>query len=327
VTFIVNDRAALRAITVSIAAVERDTGLSKDTLRVWERRYGFPAPQRDTFGERAYPLDQIEKLRTIKRLLDSGHRPGRIVGLDMAALQSISESLSPAPYRAGGAAQLDLRVYMDLIKAHDADGLQRALGQAGMRMGVAALVCDVIAPLNVMVGDAWIRGMLEVFEEHMYTECVHVALRLAITNAPAASASASPRVLMTTLPQEPHGLGLLMAQTMLSLEGCHCLSLGTQTPILDIVLAATAHRSEVVALSFTASQNPNTVVNGLAELRQKLAPGVAIWVGGSCPVLRKKQLDGIDVVNDLRGIGAFVDSWRARRSNSAREPCHPSLAL
>ena len=27
-----------------ISAVERETGLSKDTLRVWERRYGFPQP-------------------------------------------------------------------------------------------------------------------------------------------------------------------------------------------------------------------------------------------------------------------------------------------
>src|SRR5271165_2475103 len=35
-----------------IAAVERDTGLSKDTLRVWERRYRFPLPLRDTSGER-----------------------------------------------------------------------------------------------------------------------------------------------------------------------------------------------------------------------------------------------------------------------------------
>jgi hypothetical protein len=25
-----------------ISAVERETGLSKDTLRMWERRYGFP---------------------------------------------------------------------------------------------------------------------------------------------------------------------------------------------------------------------------------------------------------------------------------------------
>ncbi|MGZ8253883.1 MAG: MerR family transcriptional regulator, partial [Burkholderiaceae bacterium] len=61
-----------------IAAVERDTGLSKDTLRVWERRYGFPQPLRDANGERVYPQDQVDKLRLIKRLMDQGHRPGKI---------------------------------------------------------------------------------------------------------------------------------------------------------------------------------------------------------------------------------------------------------
>ena len=42
---------------VSIATVERETGLSKDTLRMWERRYGFPRPARDDNGEREeWPL-------------------------------------------------------------------------------------------------------------------------------------------------------------------------------------------------------------------------------------------------------------------------------
>jgi len=65
----------LKTLTLSIAAVERDTGLSKDALRIWERRYGFPTPQRDGSGERAYPLEQVEKLRIVKRLMDGGHRP------------------------------------------------------------------------------------------------------------------------------------------------------------------------------------------------------------------------------------------------------------
>ena len=57
---------------ISIAAVERDTGIGKDTLRVWERRYGFPQPLRDAFGERVYPAEQVEHLRLIKRLMDQG---------------------------------------------------------------------------------------------------------------------------------------------------------------------------------------------------------------------------------------------------------------
>jgi len=63
-----------KPLLLSIAAVERDTGLSKDTLRVWEKRYGFPCPERDRQGERSYPIDQVERLRLIKRLLDVGHR-------------------------------------------------------------------------------------------------------------------------------------------------------------------------------------------------------------------------------------------------------------
>ena len=34
----------------SIAEVERDTGLARATVRIWERRYGFPAPLRDDRG-------------------------------------------------------------------------------------------------------------------------------------------------------------------------------------------------------------------------------------------------------------------------------------
>lgn len=57
----------------SIGSVERETGLSKDLLRAWEKRYGFPAPERDAQGDRIYPAPQVEKLRLLRRLIDDGH--------------------------------------------------------------------------------------------------------------------------------------------------------------------------------------------------------------------------------------------------------------
>ena len=45
-------------VFLNISAVERETGLSKDVLRIWERRYGFPEPHRDDNAERQYPQDQ-----------------------------------------------------------------------------------------------------------------------------------------------------------------------------------------------------------------------------------------------------------------------------
>ena len=63
------------ALALNISAVERETGLSKDVLRMWERRYGFPKPVRDDNGERRYSAAEVAKLRAIKRLMDVGRRP------------------------------------------------------------------------------------------------------------------------------------------------------------------------------------------------------------------------------------------------------------
>ncbi len=307
-----NDRNSLAAITLSIAAVERDTGLSKDTLRVWERRYGFPSPARDAAGERAYPLDQVEKLRVVKRLLDAGHRPGRIVPLPFADLEALSASTVDQPVRSVDAIldAGDLRQHLERIRGHDARGLRNELARLLARFGVARFVIDVVVPLNVAVGDAWMRGQLEIFEEHMYTEAVQVVLRQAIAGIPEPPAEGRPRVLLGTLPGEPHGLGLLMAEAMFALEGCECISLGVQTPLWDIVLAAAAHRADIVALGFSGCMNPNQVHDSLVELRAKLPRPTQLWAGGSAPVLHRRRVDGVLPLAALGGIAAELQRWQ-----------------
>jgi MerR family transcriptional regulator, light-induced transcriptional regulator len=302
-----------RPVTLSIAAVERDTGLSKDTLRVWERRYGFPTPDRDTLGERSYPFDQVERLRTIKRLLDAGHRPGRVVSMEPEDLTRLAAAIGvPSTARESPAAppQPDRRALLDCVAANDVEGLRRALARSLSRVGLGRFVLDVVAPLNVEVGEAWMQGRFEVFQEHLYTESVQVVLRNALHHLPLAGAG-RPRVVLGTVSGEPHGLGLLMAEAILALEGCRCVSLGVQTPVWDIVRAATALQAEVVALSYTGCTNPNHVVDGLTELRAKLPPEVELWAGGSAPVLQRRAIDGVRVLPTLERVGEALADWHA----------------
>jgi DNA-binding transcriptional MerR regulator len=308
-----NDRSGMPHITLSIAAVERDTGLSKDTLRVWERRYGFPSPRRDLIGERAYTLEHVEKLRVIKRLMDAGHRPGRIVPLSFEELQALSDSTIDQPVRniEVALASCDVRAYLDLIRSHDVAALRSQLSRQLARLGIGRFVTEVIAPLNTAVGDAWIRGQMEVFEEHTYSETVQVVLRQAIASVPSPPSDSGPMVLLTTFPGEPHGLGLLMAEAMFALEGCRCVSMGTQTPLWDIVMAASAHRANAVALGFTGCMNPNQVVDGLQELRGKLPMPVRIWAGGSAPVLHRRRVEGVTPLASLDQITSEIRQWRA----------------
>ncbi len=254
------DQPVKAPIHLSIAAVERDTGLSKDTLRVWERRYGFPNPERDHFGERIYSIDQVDRLRAIRRLMDIGYRPGKIIGLSLEDLQALAESVSqPAPIASEDQAA-DLDQLMNVLKSHEIEDLRRQLSQRVLRLGLARFVSELVAPLTEKVGDTWARGQLEIYEEHLFTESMQVVLRNAISTIP--QPGSRPRVLLTTFPSEPHGMGLLMVEALLALEGCRCFSLGVQTPVWDIVLAAQAQDIDLVVLSFSPVMNPTLVIDG-----------------------------------------------------------------
>lgn len=308
-----SDPARAAGLTLSIAAVERDTGLSKDTLRVWERRYGFPAPQRDGLGERAYLPAEVDKLRLVKRLLDVGHRPGRILALPLDDLQRLAEQAAEAPPRQEGAVpdEAEVQAWVELVRGHDLAALRAALQRALTRHGVGRFVIEVVAPLTTAIGDAWVRGQLRVFEEHACTEVVQSVLRQAIAGLPEPAGDGRPRVLLTSFPGEPHGLGLLMAEAVLALEGCRCIALGTQTPPWDTVLAAAAYRADIVALGFSGCMNPNQVVDGLAELRAKLPPSVELWAGGSAPVLVRRPVPGVLALTDLAEAPQALHRWRA----------------
>jgi DNA-binding transcriptional MerR regulator/methylmalonyl-CoA mutase cobalamin-binding subunit len=299
-------------IHLSIAAVERDTGLSKDTLRVWERRYGFPNPERDHFGERIYSIDQVDRLRAIRRLMDTGYRPGKIIGLSLEDLQALAESVSqPAPIASEDQAA-DLDQFMIVLKSHEIEDLRRQLSQRVLRLGLARFVTELVAPLTEKVGDTWARGQLEIYEEHLFTESMQVVLRNAISTIP--QPGNRPRVLLTTFPSEPHGMGLLMVEALLALEGCRCFSLGVQTPVWDIVLASQAQDIDLVVLSFSPVMNPTLVVDGLTELRAKLPKSVEIWAGGRCPVLSRRAPDGIRVVTEFAELTKSIIDWRHRHS-------------
>jgi DNA-binding transcriptional MerR regulator/methylmalonyl-CoA mutase cobalamin-binding subunit len=292
-----------------IAAVERDTGLSKDTLRVWERRYGFPQPSRDVHGERIYPPDQVEKLRLLKRLMDRGHRPGRIAARSIDQLHAMAQADGGS--RGGAAAApsvVPLDGFLEMLRHHRIDELRRELARLAVKAGLSSFVNDVIAPLTTMVGDRWAKGELQVFEEHLYTEAVQAVLRGAIAAIP--HPGDAPRVLLTTVPQEPHGLGVLMAEAVFALEGARCIALGVRTPVMEIVHGAVSQRVDIVALSFSPVVNPYQVGQTLKELRDGLPAATEVWAGGSNPVLHRRPPAGVRVLAGLADIGPAVNAWR-----------------
>lgn len=303
-----NTAVDLSTLSFNISAVERETGLSKDVLRMWERRYGFPVPRRDEHGERQYTPTEVARLRSIKRLMDAGLRPGKIIGLPLDELKALADAR--ATESADAIAPSLEREVIHLLQTHDALGLQHTMAQLVMRQGLQKFVLETVTPLNRTVGDAWMRGELQVFEEHLYTEQLQVVLRTAINAFPRQTGGV-PRVLLTTFPNEQHGIGLLMVEALLCPEGVQCISLGPQTPIEDVRRAAIAHKVHILALSFSGAFPLRLALEGLASLRQQLPPQVTIWAGGDMTRRIRKTVPGMVLIPDLASTITALRSWRS----------------
>lgn len=288
----------------TISEAERLSGVPKETLRVWERRYGFPAPVRDAAGDRLYPPEQVEKLRLIKVLIDRGERPSRLVRMSVGDLAAEAGPAEPAR------ADVDPWVGEALrqLRGHDVDGLRNRMVSTLYSQGLRPFVQDNAARLTRAVGEEWVNGRLQVYEEHLFTELLIRTLRGALDGLPR-NDGAHPRILLTTLPGEPHSLGLLMAECMMALAGARCVALGVETPLDDIVGAAAAHRADIVALSISAMTPPEAAAAGLSTLRGALPANVEVWAGGAGADPARAGR-GVRILNDLAGIEALVRAWR-----------------
>ncbi len=284
---------------ISIAALELETGIGKDTLRIWERRYGFPQPARDAKGERLYPPEQVAQLRDVRRLLDQGMRPGQVFSL---SLDERSERARP-PAPEGEDPGL-----LQLLRRHDEAALREELRMRLARDGMADFVANSVSPMLVAIGNAWVRGEIEIFEEHFFSEQLQGVLHEAIARLP--QPGSAPRILLATPPGEPHGLGLLLVQALLRLEGAVCIPLGVQTPESQVLAAAAAYGAQVVALSYSENFGAGPTRESVRRLRAALPEEIALWCGGGAVCHLKRPPRGVAAIRDLDTLRAELARWR-----------------
>lgn len=226
------------AALYNIGSVSRMTGIPVTTLRVWERRYGFPDSERTDGGQRIYSEREVQRLLWVKKRIDEGMQAGQAVRalehLETRPPQPLPAASSEGKVEAGTGSPMapHQQSFMRALLSHDLVGADRLLGEILPLYPLERIVLEVIQPSLAEIGVDWAAGRVTVATEHMASHYLRQRLLAWTETGPAPRASA-PTVLAGA-PGDWHETGLLILALLLRRKGWPIDYLGAALPLSDL---------------------------------------------------------------------------------------------
>ena len=289
---------------VSPSDIERETGLGKDQLRKWRQRYNFPPIESTADGKAAFSRKTVDQLCLIKRLLAAGFRPSQIVGMTTPELETVKVGLALSAQAV--CPDEFIQTLTDVIKRTDMAGFQLLLAERRAKGTLSDFICETVAPLLVNIGEAWKRNEIEIFHEHLCTSCTERYLQVEIMKLK--PKNGLPIVLFALPPGENHFIGLLMAEAVMAEQGARTISIGSDIPLDNLALAATACKADVVSLSFSFAFPTREVIPTLRHFRRLLPIQIQIWAGGKGLAAIKKPPKGVRIFSQMNEVIAALNA-------------------
>ena len=276
---------------LNIGAVARMTEIPEATLRVWERRYGFPQAERTPGGHRLYSHAEVGRLRWVKARMEEGMQVNHAVrALQRAETEGeFSPRIWPVQIvdrgepgsEFGVALQHSLQArLMQALLAHEVEEANEVIGEAHGYCNMEEIILNILLPTFNAIGAAWERGEIDVATEHLATNHLRHHLLLCIRLGPPPF-DVRP-IVLACAPGELHEGGLLMIGALLRRLRWPVLYLGQTLPLGDLpALVDDLHPSVVVLVAMTES--PARALGELGELPlhgDASAPPTVIAFGG-----------------------------------------------
>lgn len=297
------------------------SGLTPHVIRAWERRYGAVSPDRTDSNRRLYSDEEIDRLRLLAALTQTGHRIGDIARLSTEALreratQATAEARLPSgPARIFSAADAIAHA-LEAISRMDATALGAIIDGCAVALGQRGLLERFISPLARRVGELWADGTLTAAHEHFAS----IELREHLLRGSRAYSESmnAPLAIVTTPSGQLHELGAAIAAAAARDLGWRVVYLGPNLPAADIANAALTNGARLIALSIVYPADDPGLPTELAHLRRLVPSDIAIVAGGAATHAGGEMLRaaGIPATDDLDEFARHLA--QARLSSSRR---------
>jgi DNA-binding transcriptional MerR regulator len=293
----------------TIGALSRATGVPPDTLRTWERRYGFPKPERTDTGHRRYSQATLERLRLVREALQYGHRAANVIHTEVSTLRRLVEDARDLSSELGEGEPLAnsrlIERWIELVRRFDGRGFERELRSSLAALGVPSFLAMRAAPFIQALGDRWADGLIGARHEHFASE--RLSEFFIRQWRPLSDACSGPAVVCATPAGERHALGLQMAAFTLALNNVRVVYLGADLPAIEIAEAVMQHAARAIVLSAATGTDAARLVAECAALRAALGPEFPILAGGG----GFEGAASVTVLPDFQQLERWVEGFTA----------------
>lgn len=294
---------------LSIGALSRATGVSVDTLRTWERRYGVPTPLRTASGHRRYRLSTVELVRKVRLAIDRGHRASVALTCSAEDLEALLR-LPDTGLAAGQTADPDpsrIRLWMAELERMDGSALDHGFHTAYKTYGPEVFVLELAIPFMREVGTRWAKGELSVAHEHFASGRLEDFLIQRWR--PQSELARGASILLATIPVEEHSLPLHLAAVLIVQDGFRPWVFPPGTTTAQLVQAAEQLGAQAVVMSVINAEHEAAAAENLQALRSQLKPSIPVLAGGALRAFPP----GITEIPELGALRACLLEINLRR--------------
>jgi methanogenic corrinoid protein MtbC1 len=294
--------------SLSIGALSRISGVGIETLRNWERRYGFPKPIRLDSGHRRYPSDMVSRLRLVRRSIELGFKPSYAVlapaeeleGLVREAEREMRNNRESSSTR--DETKQEITEWMETASRLDAYSFEVILRRAWSQYGARDFIVKLAVPFLEQVGKRWFEQRFSVAHEHFTSE--NLINLLSAQWRPISKQATTGKAVVANLENEYHHIGIHMASVFLALNDFEVIFLGPNTPVDDIILTAKKPGVVTTVIGLSETTNVERAERSLRKLRAAIPASITVVIGGN------EQISAIKGVTYISTLDQFADFTR-----------------